>query len=62
MTTIPQFLQIMTEAETFESKRKVDESLNTVIEQSGSLVCRLSHHVSCPYLRFVDTTFYFRHY
>lgn len=32
----------MAEAETLESKRKVDESLNTVIEQSGTLVCRNS--------------------
>ncbi|PPQ83268.1 hypothetical protein CVT25_004007 [Psilocybe cyanescens] len=37
-TAIPQLIQIMAEAETLESKRKVDESLNTVIEQSGTLV------------------------
>ncbi|KAH9482382.1 Importin-11 [Psilocybe cubensis] len=37
-TAIPQLIQIMAEAETLESKRKVDESLNTVIQQSGTLV------------------------
>lgn len=41
MTAIPQLLQIMAEAETLQSKRKVDETLNTIIEQSGSLVSHL---------------------
>jgi hypothetical protein len=37
-STIPKLIQLMGEAETLESKRKVAESLNTIIEQSGSLV------------------------
>ncbi|KAF9476494.1 ARM repeat-containing protein [Pholiota conissans] len=37
-TTVPQLIQIMAEADTLESKRKVDQSLNTVIEQSGALI------------------------
>jgi len=31
-------MELMGEADTLESKRKVDESLNTIIEQSGKLV------------------------
>lgn len=38
---VPQLIQIMAEADTLESKRKVDESLNTLIEQSGTLVSSL---------------------
>ncbi|KAF8914040.1 armadillo-type protein [Gymnopilus junonius] len=37
-TAVPQLIQIMAEAETLESKRKVDQSLNTIIEQSGTLM------------------------
>ncbi|KDR83604.1 hypothetical protein GALMADRAFT_219426 [Galerina marginata CBS 339.88] len=37
-TAVQQLMQIMAEADTLESKRKVDESLNTVIEQSGTLI------------------------
>jgi len=37
-TTIPEFIQLMAEADSLESKRKVDESLNKVIERSGTFV------------------------
>lgn len=36
--TVPQLIHLMTEADTLESKRKLDQSLNTIIEQSGALV------------------------
>lgn len=41
-TTISELIQLMAEADSLESKRKVDESLNKVIERSGILVsfCR----------------------
>ncbi|KAF8974448.1 armadillo-type protein [Flammula alnicola] len=37
-TAVPQLIQLMAEADTLESKRKVDQSLNTIIEQSGTLI------------------------
>lgn len=41
-TTISELIQLMAEADSLESKRKVDESLNKVIERSGTFVsfCR----------------------
>ncbi|KJA30164.1 hypothetical protein HYPSUDRAFT_125792 [Hypholoma sublateritium FD-334 SS-4] len=38
VATIPQLIQLITEADTLESKRKIDQSLNTIIEQSGALI------------------------
>lgn len=37
-TTIPELIRLMAEADGLESKRKVDESLNKVIERSGTFV------------------------
>lgn len=38
MTTVTNLIGLIGEADTLESKRKVDQTLNTVIEQSGMLV------------------------
>jgi hypothetical protein len=43
-TTIPELIQLMAEADSLESKRKVDESLNKVIERSGTFV-GFRHHI-----------------
>lgn len=37
-STVPQLIQLMGEADTLESKRRVDECLNIIIERSGALV------------------------
>ncbi|PPR07214.1 hypothetical protein CVT26_012647 [Gymnopilus dilepis] len=47
-TAVPQLMQIMAEADTLESKRKVDESLNTIIEQSGTLITPFMQVITEP--------------
>jgi hypothetical protein len=37
-STVPQLMRLMGDADTLESKRKVDGCLNIIIEQSGALV------------------------
>lgn len=43
MTTVTNLIGLIGEADALESKRKVDQTLNTVIEQSGLLVSDRSH-------------------
>lgn len=53
----------MGEADTFESKRRIDHSLNVVIEQAGSRVLNL---YLCPsyisLMKFLDRTFHRCHH
>jgi hypothetical protein len=37
-STVPQLIRLIGDADTLESKRKVDGCLNIIIEQSGALV------------------------
>lgn len=53
----------MGEADTFESKRRIDHSLNVVIEQAGSRVLILNPCPSyIPLMKFLDRTFHRCHH
>ncbi|KAF8165214.1 armadillo-type protein [Crassisporium funariophilum] len=62
-TTVTQLILLMSEADTLESKRKVDESLNAVIEQSGELILPFMSVIIEPVPRLwvtADTDFLFK--
>ncbi|KAF9569336.1 ARM repeat-containing protein [Agrocybe pediades] len=47
-TVVPHLIKIMAEADTLESKRKVDESLNIIIEQSGMRILPFMNVITEP--------------
>jgi len=46
-TAVSELISLLGEADTFESKRRIDHSLNVLIEQAGAQVAAL--HVSLTY-------------
>lgn len=50
-TTINELVRLIGEVETFESKRRVDNTLNIVIEQTGKQVGPIMLPLSIPNLK-----------
>ncbi len=62
-TTINELVHLIGEVETFESKRRVDNTLNIVIEQTGKQVGVVTmHFASTADLKLQDFTFCADHY